>query len=464
MENKTYPFSERRSARRKQARLTLHYTIEEKKESFVAATIDISSKSVSFEYEKFIPQGTKLSGELLLPLYDDAVPLKGSILRVEEGQKGSPYIFILVFTSIATEDQLRLDEYIQSLDLSRILSQAIKNGASDIHLIADQPPVMRIGGNLYPLENFSVVSAHDVRKMILGMMSPLQQERFAKEMELDFSYLIPEGRFRVNAHLEKGNVGVAMRVIPPEIRTFEELGLPDIVGELALRRRGLIVVTGPAGSGKSTSQAAMIDLINRERSSMIISIEDPIEYVHRSKKSIIKQREIGEDTLSFASALKHVLRQDPNVILVGEMRDLESISIAMTAAETGHLLLTTLHTLGAVEAINRIIDVHPASNQPQIRSQLAECLEGVVYQLLVPRKNGDGKILATEVMIGTTAVRNIIRLGKIEQIYSYLETGSDYGMHSMDDSLLKLCLRDLITRETALSYARDPKKLESKLC
>ncbi|OGX11952.1 MAG: type IV pili twitching motility protein PilT [Omnitrophica bacterium RIFOXYB12_FULL_50_7] len=348
----------------------------------------------------------------------------------------------------------------QSVDVNSILRLAIKTKASDIHFVANQPYFFRIHGELVPSGSFPI-TPEDLREMILSMLTPQGKEEFEKNLELDFSFAIPEGNhFRVNVHLERGNLEAALRVIPIEIKTISELGLPPVVEELTKKKKGLIIVTGPAGSGKTTTQAAMIDAINKQSASLIISIEDPIEYVHECKRSIVKQREVGADTLSFANAIKHSLRQDPNVIFIGEMRDLESISMALTAAETGHLVLTTLHTIGAAESMHRMADVYPPEQQFQIFSLLSTCLEGVISQILLPRKDGKGRVLATEVLIATPAVKNLIRTGKIEQISSYFETGAESGMHSLDSSILKLFKNGLIDEQTALSFARNQDRMK----
>lgn len=458
-DNDVYPLIDRRAAKRKMLKFTIRYKMTAQKEMLVsiATTVDISSKSVAFESADLIPIGSEMEAEILMPSMPKAIKVKGSINRIEEIERMKRYRYSIVFEEIEREEQHALERYIQLIDIDSLLRLAVRKNASDLHLVANRVPIFRIEGELIPLSSLPIPS-EDLKEMILSTMTENQKVVFAKELELDFSYLIPEGnRFRVNVHLERGNLEAAFRVIPSEIKTVPELGLPSIVEDLAKRKRGLIIVTGPAGSGKTTTLTTMIDIINRERNCMIISIEDPIEYVHESKKSIIKQREIGVDTLSFESALKHVLRQDPNVILVGEMRDLDSIAMAISAAETGHLILTTLHTPDSIECINRIIDVYPPEQQHQVWSQLADCLEGIIAQLLLPKKYAGGRIVATEVLIITPAIKNLIRARKIEQIRGYIETGAEYGMHSMDSSLARLVKDNLIDRDLAIGFMKNPK-------
>src|SRR3989338_4168952 len=454
---------DKREAKRKAAKFTMRYKVTAPQEfpQAIATTLDVSSKSVAFESPNLFPLRAKIEAEFIVPSLTNTIKVKGIINRTQILEENK-YLYSLLYEEITQEDKFALVRYTQSVDIDAILRQAVAKKASDVHLVANQPVMLRIAGDLTPEGNLAL-NPEDVKQMVFTMMTEEQQKTFERDRELDFSYLIPEARLRVNAHFEKGNVEAALRIISPEIRTISELGLPAIVEELARKKAGLILVTGPAGSGKTTTLAAVIDVINKERSCMIISVEDPIEYIFKSRKSIVKQREVGVDTLSFASALRHVLRQDPNVILVGEMRDLDSISIAMTAAETGHLLLATLHTPNAVEAVNRIVDVYPAEQQVQVRTQLADCVQGIVAQLLLPRSDGKGKIIATEVLIATPSIRNLIRIGKPQEVYSYIETGSQYGMHTMDSSLLKLFNQGLISKETALGYARAPKAMGAKL-
>jgi twitching motility protein PilT len=342
-----------------------------------------------------------------------------------------------------------------SLDLRELLQMVVKKSASDLHLTVGEPPILRVDGELIPADA-PKLTADETKRIIYSVLTDKQKVKFEEDMELDFSLYMPNiSRFRVNVHQQRGAVEAAFRVVLLNIRTLEELGLPAIVGKLALKPNGLVIVTGPTGMGKTTTLAAMVDLINTERRCLIVTIEDPMEYLFRNKQSIIKQREVGSDTHSFANALKHVLRQDPDVILVGEMRDLETISTAITAAETGHLVLSTLHTPDAPQTIDRIIDVFPPHQQQQIMVQLAACIQGIVAQQLLLRKDGKGRIVATEIMVGTDAVRACVRERRTHQLSTIIQTGSQHGMTTMDKSLKELYLRGIISYETAIARAKN---------
>lgn len=346
------------------------------------------------------------------------------------------------------------------VDIKDLLQHAVRKNASDLHLTEGLPPTLRVDGLLQPT-NYPVLSREDTKKTIYGILNDAQKVRFETELELDFSIFIPEvSRFRVNVHMQKGSVEAAFRVIPVNIKSIEELGLPPVIAELARKPNGLVLVTGPTGVGKTTTLAAMVDLINNERRVLIVSIEDPIEYIHKHKKSIIKQREIGSDTRSFANGLKHALRQDPNVILVGEMRDLETVSTTITAAETGHLVLSTLHTPDAPQTIDRLIDIFPPHQQGQIKIQLSGCLQGVVCQQLLPRKDTKGRVVVCEVMLGTSAVRSLIREHKTEQLLTAIQTGGKYGMQTMDNAIKNLYKQGVIDLDTAKSKVKDMGEFE----
>lgn len=344
------------------------------------------------------------------------------------------------------------------MEINELLMLCIDKRASDLHITENEPPILRVDGKLYRT-GLPVLSKQQTKQMIYSVLSSPQKEMFEKDLELDFSLSLPGmDRFRVNVHLQKNSVEAAFRRVPLKIPTFEDLGLPPIVMELARRPNGLVLVTGPTGMGKTTTLAAMIDLINNEKEAHIVCIEDPIEFIHKNKKSVIKQREVYSDTHSFANALKHALRQDPNVIVVGEMRDLETISTTLTAAETGHLVLATLHTPDAPQTIQRIIDVFPPYQQQQVRLQLSDCIQGIVSQLLLPVASGEGRVVATEVLTGTPAIRNLVREQEIEQIPTLLQTGSQHGMHTMDKSLKEIFQKGLISLETALSKVKNPEE------
>lgn len=355
-----------------------------------------------------------------------------------------------------------------------LITQAAKLGASDIHLTVGRPPVIRLHGILYPLDaaelkgkldqlagaEMKVLLPEETDALAREIMTGTQYEKFKEKGDLDFSYSVPGvTRVRVNAFRQRNSTALVMRLLSTKIPSFQELGLPDVLSHLARRPNGLVLVTGPTGSGKSTTLAAMIDLINREKRVHIITLEDPIEYLHRHNLSIVNQREIGQDTQSFATALRAALREDPDVILVGEMRDLETIAIAITAAETGHLVFATLHTSSAAETIDRVIDVFPPSQQQQIRIQLANTIEGIVAQQLIPRIDRPGRVVALEILVATPAIRNLIREGKTFQIPSQLQTGARYGMQTLDMSLRLLYQKKMISKEEVLNRAHDPETI-----
>ena len=349
------------------------------------------------------------------------------------------------------------------MNILDLLSGTIEKKASDLHITVAVPPMIRVNGSLQRMGEQSL-TPKDTIDIAQQMLSVKQLQELESKGELDLSYSNPGlGRFRVNIYKQRGSYGIAIRVVSLAIPTIEELGLPPILNELARKQRGLILVTGPTGSGKSTTLAAMVDYINKERSCHILTLEDPIEYLHKHGKSMVNQREIGNDSVSFANALRSALRQDPDVILVGEMRDLETISIAVTAAETGHLVLSTLHTIGAAKTIDRIIDVFPPFQQQQIKVQLSTVLEGIISQQLLPKADGSGRIAALEVMVTNTAIKNLIREGKTHQIQSQIQTGGKQGMKTMDSSLSDLYRRGLISREAALTHAVDREMLERYL-
>ncbi|MCB9772549.1 MAG: PilT/PilU family type 4a pilus ATPase [Candidatus Omnitrophica bacterium] len=349
------------------------------------------------------------------------------------------------------------------MELRDLLLLSVQKKASDVHLTYDSPPILRIDGKL-TVTNKDPLSREELKKVIYGMLTDNQKEVFERDKELDFSLsLSGMDRFRVNIHLQRGSVEAAFRRIPIFIPNMSELGLPPIIADMARKPNGLVLITGPTGTGKTTTMASLINLLNEEKESVIIMIEDPIEYVHFNKKSIIKQREVFRDTNSFSEALKRCLRQDPDIIVVGEMRDLETISTALTAAETGHLVLATLHTPDAPQTIERIIDAFPPHQQQQVKLQLASALQGVVSQLLLPKADGVGRVLSTEVMVVTPGIRNLIREQAIEQIPTAIQTGSAYGMNTMDKSLQKLYQEGTITYETAIANVKNKEEFRQLL-
>ncbi len=349
------------------------------------------------------------------------------------------------------------------MDLNDILIQIVAMSGSDLHLAAGIPPVARVNGELVRLA-MSRLMPQDIEALLFPLLQPEQIDRLEKNRELDFSYSLPGvSRFRGNIMWQRGSLGVNFRVVAMKVPCLEELGLPVAVRDLAMLPRGLVLVAGPTGSGKSTTLAALINSINEQRSLNIVTVEDPIEFLHTHKQSIVKQREVGSDTHSFAAALRHVLRHDPDVILIGEMRDIESIAIALTAAETGHLVLSTLHTQTAALAVHRIVDVFPEGMRSQIRQQLTDSLQAVLAQQLLPRRDGQGRVAAVELLITNPAVRNIIREAKEHQLYSVMQTGRSAGMQTMDQALAELCLAGVITRENALERSVDKVELERAL-
>jgi twitching motility protein PilT len=333
----------------------------------------------------------------------------------------------------------------------------IEKEASDLHITAGERPKLRVDGDIVDSSVPELLTPKDTLQLAYSVLTENQKKRFETEDELDFSFGIQNlARFRGNVFKQRGCVAVVIRMIPFNVRTFQDLGLPPVVAKLAEKPRGLILVTGPTGSGKSTTLAAVIDKINKERKGHIITVEDPIEFIHRHQSCIVNQREVGTDTKSFGSALKYALREDPDVILVGEMRDLETISAALTIAETGHLALATLHTNSAAESINRIIDVFPSSQQPQVRAQLAFVLEGVLTQTLLQKASGRGRAMAAEIMVATPAIRALIRDDKVHQIYSAMQAGKKHGMQTMNDALYQLYMSREVTQDECLRVSPEP--------
>jgi twitching motility protein PilT len=344
-----------------------------------------------------------------------------------------------------------------SLNLRVLLEEMLSRSASDLHLSAGERPKLRIDGEMANASHDQVLSPKDTLTLAYSVLTESQKKRFEQEDELDFSFGIQNlARFRGNVFKQRGCVSMVIRMIPFNVKSFEELRLPAVVAKLAERPRGLVLVTGPTGSGKSTTLAAMIDKINRERRGHIITVEDPIEFIHKHQNCIVNQREVGTDTRSFSSALKYALREDPDVILIGEMRDLETISAALTIAETGHLALATLHTNSAPEAINRMIDVFPATQQAQVRAQLAFVLEGIITQTLLPRATGRGRVMVAEILVATPAIRAVIRDDKVHQIYSLMQAGKKHGMQTMNDALYQLYMSREIVKDEALRVSPNP--------
>ena len=350
-----------------------------------------------------------------------------------------------------------------SIDFADILIEVSRLGASDLHLTAGSPPMIREQGRLRALD-YPKLSPQDTREIVYSILTNDQRKKLELEWQIDLSYAVPgHGRYRVNAYYQRASIGAAFRLIPQDMPRLEELHLPSVLMDFARKPRGLVLVTGPTGSGKSTTLAAMIDRINEERHEHILTVEDPIEFLHRHKNCIVNQRELGSDAQSFGLGLKAALRQDPDVILVGEMRDLETISTALTAAETGHLVFATLHTQDTAQTVDRIVDVFPPEQQHQVRVQLSVALQGIVTQQLLPTADGKGRVCAAEVLVPTPAVRNLIREGKTHQIYSALQTGGSHGMQTMDAALVELIRAGKISRELAESRSSTPQELRRLL-
>jgi twitching motility protein PilT len=349
----------------------------------------------------------------------------------------------------------------QGFNLRALLEEMVSRNASDLHVVAGERPKLRIDGDITNASVDSQMSPKDTLQIAYSVLTEQQKKRFELEDELDFSFGIQNlARFRGNVFKQRGCVSMVVRQIPFAIKTFDELGLPGSIAKMAEKPRGLVLLTGPTGSGKSTTLAAMIDKINRERKGHIITVEDPIEFIHRHQGCIINQREIGSDTKSFANALKYALREDPDVILIGEMRDLETIQAALTIAETGHLAFATLHTNSAAEAINRIIDVFPSHQQSQVRAQLAFVLEGIVTQTLLPKAQGKGRVMAAEILVVTPAIRALIRDDKVHQIYSSMQAGKKWGMQTLNDALYQLYMNREVTADECLRVSGDPTEFQ----
>jgi twitching motility protein PilT len=347
------------------------------------------------------------------------------------------------------------------MDISSLLHKAKALGASDLHLVVGSPPLLRINGGLQPLEGAALMTVDEITQAFLRITTPQEREEFQRSLELDFGFtLAGVGRLRCNAAQQRGTISLAIRLLPEQIPTIDELGLPQIYKELALKPRGLIIVTGPTGSGKTTTEAAMIQHLNNVESRHVVTIEDPIEYIHPTNKCAITQRQLGSDTLSFADALKHILRQDPDVILVGEMRDLETAAAVLTLAETGHLILSTGHAPSTFQAVERIVDLFPPHERHLAQARLASLLVAVMCQVLVPRADGSGRIAAVEVMLANPPVRSLIREGKIYLLPNVIRTHRDIGMISMDEALVSLYLKHVITEETLFAFCNDRSEVE----
>lgn len=449
-------FAEMRAHSRIRSRLKVQYQIflenNQPGEPNETRANDISTNGIQIELENPLPLNTRVKLTFTLPKLENPIQVIGKVVRIEE-LKNKKFNIGIVFEEIKNENREQILKRIELMDIMNLLQLTAQRKASDLHLTYNRPPILRLHGHLVPLE-MENLETMELRNMIYSILTDEQITRFEKFKELDFAFSPnPDLRFRVNVHVQRGNVEATFRVIMPDIRSLHELGLPSVLEELALLKKGIVVIAGPTGSGKTTTLAAMVDLINRKREAVIICLEDPIEYIHKNINSIIKQREIGTDTLSFSVALRRALRQDPDVILVGELLDAETVRTVVTAAETGHLVLTSLHAPDTVQAIDRLISIFPPQQRHQACVQLANSLQGIITQFLLPKKDRETRVLATEVMISTDAIRNHIREGQTIQIPSAIQTGARYKMHTMSECIKRLFYSNIISRETAIDYS-----------
>ena len=455
-------FMNKRIARRKEEVSTLRFfSINKEGVSVDALTRDISVNGLAIESKDVLNMGQVITGETTLSFLEAPLKFSGKVVRVQK-MGNDRYIYGVAFDQVEPSLKEKIEKYIEKTELDTLLMRAVNRKAQSIHLVVGSVPVCRIDGQISHLDVVAV-SSEDMERMVSSILNEKQKVDLYKNYELDLAYILSKGnrRFRINICFDKGRLAMVARIVSSDIKSFRDLGLPKILEDIVNKKHGMVLLTGPVDSGKSTTLASIIENINIKRESIIVCIEEPIEYVYTNKNSLICQRDVGLDTLSFANALVSSLRQDADVLLVGEMRNLDSISQAITAAEVGHLVLSTMHTSNAVDCINRIIDIFPAVQQIQVRVQLSMCLEYIIGQCLVPRADGKGRIVATEVLVVTPAIRNLIRSGRIEQILSYQESGSAFGMHTMDSSLKELYAGGLITKETAYAFASDKKQFEN---
>jgi len=412
---------------------------------------DISTGGMLLELDEAIALDTKMMLEFRLPKIEKPIKILSRVVRVEQ-TPNKKFILGLFFEEFKSGDQEKVLKQIESMDIVKLLQITAQRKASDLHLTYNRPPILRLHGRLVPME-MEPLGTTELQNMIYSILDDEQIARFEKFKELDFAFSPnPELRFRVNVHMQRSNVEGTFRVIMPDLKTVQELGLPAVIEKLSLLKKGIVVIAGPTGSGKTTTLAAMVDIINRRKEAVIICLEDPIEYIHTNLNCIIKQREIGTDTLSFSVALKRTLRQDPDVILVGELLDAETVRTVITAAETGHLVITSLHAPDTVQALDRLISIFPPQQRKQACVQLANSLQGIITQLLVPKKDRETRVVVTEVMITTDAIRNHIREGNTIQIPSTIQTGARYQMHTMEESFKRLYYANVISKETAIDY------------
>ncbi len=452
-------FKEKRVYQRHNVRIHFRYQILQdgltSSDSKEVYTSDLSARGLSFNSPTEIPVGAKLRIELFIPKHLEPTLVAGTVARIEQLSDKQTYLIGVFFAEINDSDRQDIIKNLDNLNFFDLLSEVVKSGASDLHLTVDRPPVVRVQGKLSFLQR-EAIKNREIEAMIYPLLQDVQIENLSKKRELDFAFS-PDlnSRFRTNLHWQRGFLEAALRTISTKVKTPAELGLPDAVNDFAFSKHGLVIVAGPTNSGKTTTLAAMIEAINRKQEAVIICIEDPIEYVHKSKKSIIKQRELGVDTLSYAEALRRSLRQDPDVVMVGEIIDLDCILAALQAAETGHLVLTSIHAANAEQALERIVHMFPVEHKDEICIRLSGCLQGVVSQLLLPCSDGVSQVLATEVLVSNNAIKHIIRENKLYQLPSVMQTGSQFKMHTFEKSIDDLFTKGQIDGSTLTLYLQD---------
>jgi twitching motility protein PilT len=418
-------------------------------------TKNISSGGLYFETDELLQLGTLINIEFKLPQTESIILSTIKTVRVEMFENEARFGIGAVFTKLNSKDKEQIEQMIDRLDINKLFELTIKKGGSDLHLLAGRPPFIRMYGEIEQL-NWAVLSAQDINNLLYSIMTKQQKRNFEKDKELDFAIQFDmQNRFRINVHQQKGFTEATLRLINTKISSFEELNLPEVIKDLANLKDGLILIAGPTGSGKTTTIAAMVEHINHERRAVIITLERPIEYVYPDEKSIIKQREVGIDTYSFSAALKSTLRQDPNVIVVGELDDIETIRTAIIAAEAGHLVIASFHAPNTIQAIDRLVSIFPMESRKQILSQLSHCLRGVITQLLIPCKDKKSRALVTEVLVATDAVKRIIRNDEIIQIPTVLQTGAAHKMQTMLESITFCVEKGIIDLETASFYSEE---------
>ncbi len=455
-------FKEKRGVKRIRCRISL----KQEKKDFQAKPIalkeaiakNISSQGLFFETDKKLPLGSEIRMQLVMPGLGRDINVSAKIVRIEEVELDTKFGVGVIFVNISAEDKQYIVQHIEQMDIVRLLDIAREKGASDLHLTCEYPPAVRVNGEISTMDMVKL-NAEDLRRIVYSIMTESQITQFEKDKELDFGFSSgPASRFRVNIHQQRGSVEATFRLIASRIPSIPNLGLPAVVETFAGLTEGIVIVAGPTGSGKTTTLTSMVDTINKQREAVVICLERPIEYLHQNIKSIIKQREIGVDTNSFSAALKSTMRQDPDVIMVGEMDDPETVKTAITAAETGYLVLTSLHAPNTTQAIDRLVSNFPVEYKKNILSQLSRCLKGIVMQLLLPRKDGKGRVVATEVVIANEAIRRVIRDDDMTQMINIIRTGATQKMHSMEDSIRKLYENDIISKETAETFSAEFKK------